>query len=162
VVSSQLAETLTLEATVAAVPELSTWVMIIVDFLGLGFMAYRRDGQGPDLKAAFGRFFVRCNRSRPVDRPRKTLAEFSRVYLRSLECPAIVPKIRGEDDDDHFAAHVRRHEKGEASACTTRPLSQSCAQPSRRPFDQWKQSIGQSITVRRLSYSRAAFGTQVT
>jgi hypothetical protein len=41
-----------------------------------------------------------------VDRPRKTLAEFSRVYLRSLECPAIVPKIRGEDDDDHFAAHV--------------------------------------------------------
>jgi hypothetical protein len=41
-----------------------------------------------------------------VDRPRKTLAEFSRVYLRSLECPAIVPEIRGEHDGDHFAAHV--------------------------------------------------------
>jgi hypothetical protein len=34
------------------------------------------------------------------------LAEFSRVYLRSLECPAIVTEIRREDDHDHFAAHV--------------------------------------------------------
>jgi hypothetical protein len=33
------------------------------------------------------------------------LAEFTRVYLRSLECPAIVPEIRGEDND-HFAALV--------------------------------------------------------
>jgi hypothetical protein len=41
-----------------------------------------------------------------VDPPRKTLAEFSKVYLHSLECPAVVPVSRGEDDDDHFAAHV--------------------------------------------------------
>lgn len=42
---AQLVGTLTLEATVGAVPELSTWVMMILGFLGLGFMAYRRDGQ---------------------------------------------------------------------------------------------------------------------
>jgi hypothetical protein len=41
-----------------------------------------------------------------VDRPRKTLAEFSRVYLLSRECPAIVTEIRCEDDGDHFAVHV--------------------------------------------------------
>ena len=39
-------------------------------------------------------------------RPRKTLAEFSRVYLRSLECRAVFVEIGDEDDDDHFAAHV--------------------------------------------------------
>lgn len=39
-----------------------------------------------------------------MDRPRKTLVEFSRAYLRSLECPAIVV----ERDDCQYAAHVAR------------------------------------------------------
>jgi hypothetical protein len=42
-----------------------------------------------------------------MDRPRKTLAEYTRIYLRSLECPAMVAETpRGEDDRNHFAAHV--------------------------------------------------------
>jgi len=41
-----------------------------------------------------------------VDRPRKTFAEFSKVYLRSLQCPAIVAETRDGDEDDHFAAQV--------------------------------------------------------
>jgi hypothetical protein len=31
--------------TVAAVPEPSTWAMMILGFFGVGFMAYRRKGQ---------------------------------------------------------------------------------------------------------------------
>jgi hypothetical protein len=31
-------------AAVAAIPEASTWAMMILGFLGLGFMAYRRKG----------------------------------------------------------------------------------------------------------------------
>jgi hypothetical protein len=47
------------------------------------------------------------NRNRPMDRPRTTLAEYTRIYLRSLECPVIVAETPpGEDDRDHFAAHV--------------------------------------------------------
>jgi hypothetical protein len=34
------------------------------------------------------------------------LAEFSRVYLRSHECPAIVIETGPDGDSDHFAAHV--------------------------------------------------------
>ena len=30
----------------AAVPELSTWAMMILGFFGVGFMAYRRKSQG--------------------------------------------------------------------------------------------------------------------
>jgi PEP-CTERM motif-containing protein len=40
--SPVLAGTLTLEATVGAVPEPSTWAMMILGFLGLGFTAFRR------------------------------------------------------------------------------------------------------------------------
>jgi hypothetical protein len=35
-------ETFTLDATVGAVPEPSIWAMMILGFLGVGFMAYRR------------------------------------------------------------------------------------------------------------------------
>lgn len=57
------------------------------------------------MEAALGGLSFGCNRSCPVDPPRKTLAEFSRVYLRSLESAAIVAERRGADDD-HYAAHV--------------------------------------------------------
>jgi hypothetical protein len=40
--SPLLAGTLTLEATVGAVPEPSTWAMMVLGFAGIGFMAYRR------------------------------------------------------------------------------------------------------------------------
>jgi PEP-CTERM motif len=39
-------------AEVAAVPEPSTWAMMILGFGGLGFMAYRRKQAGPALSAA--------------------------------------------------------------------------------------------------------------
>jgi PEP-CTERM motif len=39
-------------ATVAAVPEPSTWAMMILGFCGLGFMAYRRKQNGSALSAA--------------------------------------------------------------------------------------------------------------
>ena len=38
-------------ASVAAVPEASTWAMMILGFMGVGFMAYRRRGQ-PSLRLA--------------------------------------------------------------------------------------------------------------
>jgi hypothetical protein len=38
--------------TIAAVPEPSTWAMMILGFLGLGFMAYRRRHNGPALRLA--------------------------------------------------------------------------------------------------------------
>jgi hypothetical protein len=37
-------------AAVAAVPEPSTWAMMILGFCGLGFMAYRRKQSGPALR----------------------------------------------------------------------------------------------------------------
>jgi hypothetical protein len=48
------------------------------------------------------------NRSQTtVDRERKTLAEFSRIYLRSLETPAIVETALDEDNGERgFAACV--------------------------------------------------------
>jgi hypothetical protein len=36
----------------AAVPEASTWAMMILGFLGLSFMAYRRKQNGPALRLA--------------------------------------------------------------------------------------------------------------
>jgi len=36
--------------TVGAVPEPSTWAMMILGFAGVGFLAYRRRGQGPALR----------------------------------------------------------------------------------------------------------------
>jgi hypothetical protein len=33
------------DGSVSAVPELSTWAMMIVGFASVGFMAYRRKGQ---------------------------------------------------------------------------------------------------------------------
>jgi hypothetical protein len=38
--------------TVAAVPEPSTWAMMILGFAGIGFMAYRRKHNGPALRVA--------------------------------------------------------------------------------------------------------------
>lgn len=43
--------TLTISA-VAAVPEPSTWAMMILGFAGVGFMAYRRKQNGPGLRLA--------------------------------------------------------------------------------------------------------------
>jgi hypothetical protein len=37
-------------ASVAAVPEASTWAMMLLGFMGVGFMAYRRKGRGPALR----------------------------------------------------------------------------------------------------------------
>jgi len=39
-------------ALTAAVPEPSTWAMMILGFVGLGFMAYRRKSNGPALRLA--------------------------------------------------------------------------------------------------------------
>jgi hypothetical protein len=39
-------------STVAAVPEPSTWAMMILGFFGVGFMAYRRKQNGPTLRLA--------------------------------------------------------------------------------------------------------------
>ena len=41
-----------LDAQVAAVPETSTWAMMVVGFLGVGFIAYRRKQKGPQLRLA--------------------------------------------------------------------------------------------------------------
>jgi hypothetical protein len=38
--------------TVAAVPEPSTWAIMILGFAGVGFMAYRRRNQSASLNAA--------------------------------------------------------------------------------------------------------------
>jgi hypothetical protein len=58
-------------------------------------------------KAAFGRPFIRLQSEPPDGSTRKTLAEYTRIYLRSLECPAIAAESRrGKDDRDHFAAQV--------------------------------------------------------
>lgn len=43
---------LNLETSVAAVPEPSTWAMMILGFAGVGFMAYRRKQNGPKLRFA--------------------------------------------------------------------------------------------------------------
>jgi hypothetical protein len=53
---------------VSAVPEPSTWAMMILGFAGIGFMAYRRKNtptlrlneRNPNTEAAFGRSF--CSR----------------------------------------------------------------------------------------------------
>jgi PEP-CTERM motif len=45
-------ENFTLEASVAPVPEPSTWAMMILGFCGLGFMAYRRKQNGTAFSAA--------------------------------------------------------------------------------------------------------------
>ena len=39
-------------ATISAVPEPSTWAMIILGFAGIGFLAYRRKQNGPQLRLA--------------------------------------------------------------------------------------------------------------
>jgi hypothetical protein len=39
-------------AAVAAVPEPSTWAMLLLGFAGVGFMAYRRKQNGPQLRLA--------------------------------------------------------------------------------------------------------------
>lgn len=39
-------------ATISAVPEPATWAMMILGFFGLGFMAYRRKQNGPQLRLA--------------------------------------------------------------------------------------------------------------
>jgi hypothetical protein len=44
-----LHDTLTI-SQVAAVPEPSTWAMMILGFFGIGFMAYRRNQSGPALR----------------------------------------------------------------------------------------------------------------
>ena len=42
-----------------------------------------------------------------MDRERKTLAEFSRAYLRSLETPIVVETVLdGDDTEVRFAARV--------------------------------------------------------
>jgi len=41
------ASTITISQAVAAVPELSTWAMMIMGFVGVGFMAYRRKQSRP-------------------------------------------------------------------------------------------------------------------
>jgi hypothetical protein len=38
------------QGNVAPVPEASTWAMMILGFVGVGFLAYRRRGQGPALR----------------------------------------------------------------------------------------------------------------
>jgi hypothetical protein len=40
------------EIFAAAVPEPSTWAMMILVFAGVGFMAYRRKQNGPALRLA--------------------------------------------------------------------------------------------------------------
>jgi hypothetical protein len=39
-------------AIVTPVPETSTWAMMVLGFLGVGFMAYRRKGNGPAFRVA--------------------------------------------------------------------------------------------------------------
>jgi hypothetical protein len=43
--SGQTGNTGPVDAHVAAIPEPSTWAMVILGFFGVGFMAYRRKGQ---------------------------------------------------------------------------------------------------------------------
>ena len=43
--SSQTGNTGPVDVHVAAIPEPSTWAMVILGFFGVGFMAYRRKGQ---------------------------------------------------------------------------------------------------------------------
>jgi hypothetical protein len=50
--NSQLSSSGTIVATISAVPEPSTWAMMILGFCGLGFMAYRRKPNGPALSVA--------------------------------------------------------------------------------------------------------------
>ena len=45
-------ESLTITDITAAVPEASTWAMMILGFLGLGFMAYRRKQNAPTFRVA--------------------------------------------------------------------------------------------------------------
>jgi hypothetical protein len=54
-----------------------------------------------------GQFYL-CPGLEPlVDRERKTLAEFSRTYLRSLETPIIVETVHdGNNAEARFAASV--------------------------------------------------------
>lgn len=40
-----------------------------------------------------------------MNRPRNTLAEFTRIYLRSLDRPPLISEDVNENED-HFAAHV--------------------------------------------------------
>jgi hypothetical protein len=40
------------QVTISAVPEPSTWAMMILGFCGVGFMAYRRRGNGPAFRLA--------------------------------------------------------------------------------------------------------------
>jgi hypothetical protein len=51
-VIDQLGEVQTVFGVTAAVPEPSTWAMMILGFFGIGFMAYRRKQNGPALRLA--------------------------------------------------------------------------------------------------------------
>jgi hypothetical protein len=44
-ISDQSVDSLGTISAVLAVPEVSTWAMMILGFIGIGFMAYRRKGQ---------------------------------------------------------------------------------------------------------------------
>jgi hypothetical protein len=50
--NSELSSRGTIEATISAVPEPSTWAMMILGFCSLGFMAYRRKRNGSALSVA--------------------------------------------------------------------------------------------------------------
>jgi len=50
--TSNLVGNVTVTAAVAAVPEPSTWAMMILGFAGVGFMAYRRKSHGAALRIA--------------------------------------------------------------------------------------------------------------
>ena len=47
---SSIRDTLTISEVTSAVPEPSTWAMMILGFAGIGFMAYRRRQNGPMLR----------------------------------------------------------------------------------------------------------------
>jgi hypothetical protein len=48
--SDWFVDDVSLSAVTSAVPELSTWAMMILGFFGVGFMAYRRKQSGPSLR----------------------------------------------------------------------------------------------------------------
>jgi hypothetical protein len=52
-------------AEVAAVPEPSTWAMMILGFFGIGFMAYRRKQNGAAVSVARSSWPIGIQRDRP-------------------------------------------------------------------------------------------------
>jgi hypothetical protein len=49
---------------VSGVPEASTWAMMILGFVGIGFMAYRRRGQ-PSFRLVNSSWSISANKGRP-------------------------------------------------------------------------------------------------